>query len=229
MATRTGDQLETHRQNMLAASSTDDITLLSKKKKRVSKTLSDSQHPSSSAQYPSSLASREGGSSKRGKLNPQKQDNMTHQSFHEKRAVSNGRNPLEKSHKKIIPATDIDSGQSVFVTNRDHKSMSCSPSHQPHPPKLKAIQTHVHSKSFDSAPSEPIKGSSVKHRNNINAELSNRSHGVNTLRGNFERLSHDISAPPPKSNGHTHHSRSTGRRNSTENSDSGRESMVLDY
>ena len=222
---------------MLAASSTDDITLLSKKKKKqVTKTLSDSpQHPPSSTKYLSLSLSGERGSSKKGRLNL-KQDHETQQSYYEKkRKVSSGGNPLEKSQRKVVPATDIDSGGSVYVpsqNSRDHKAMSCSPSHQPHPPKVKIIQEHAHSKSFDSAPSasEQIKGSYVKHRNSRNAELSkiNRSHGVNTLRGNFESLTKDIS--PHHSNGHTQHSRSTtGRSNSTENSDSGRESMVLDY
>lgn len=242
---RTKEQMEAdiaNRQNMLAASSTDDITLISKRKK-VSKTRSSEAYYRYSD--PTLLEENQPRRNKGLKLPLSQVLRANHQSYKaEKRSGGKRpRSPLEGSQRNssAIRATDIDTGQSVLVASQDNleyqqaevpsrgkKASSCSPSRSvnPPPPKLKTTQAHAHSRSFDSTLLEP--GSKVKHRNNMNSELKGKC-GVLKLREKFETP--PPSQPAPLTSDAQHQSRSqtgTGHRNSTENSDSGRESMVLD-
>jgi hypothetical protein len=206
---------------MLAASSTDDITLISKKKKVTKTRSSDSPYRNSDPTMPPSPSMRN-----RGLKLPLKKSY---------KPLRQERYPLEQRNgtEAITAATDIDSGRTVLVASRDNidynnqplsvvvqshsvnnaKASSCSPTN-PAPPRLGNIHAHAYSKSFDVA--ELDLGSKVNYRNAVNGE-----HDVRKLRGMFESPPPGQQAPPT--------SRQTGnfgRRNS--NSDSGRESMVLD-
>lgn len=242
---------------MLAASSTDDITLISKKKKVTKTRSSDAPYRYSDPTLPPGSPAQRN----RGLKLPLKQVSRgDHQSYKplqqekERSAKNAARYPLDRSSRRdsggVVRATDIDTGRSVQVASRDldyqpqplsvqsrdtNKASSCSPSRvvNPVPPRLGMIEAHTHSRSFDLADLEPGSRARVKHRNTVNSEL-NEKQGVGKLRGVFE------SPPPPgqqapststQTGNHHRQSRSqtgTGRRNSTENSDSGRESMVLD-
>ena len=201
---------------MLATSSTEDITLVSKKK--VGKTRSSDASYRFSDSFvpfvPQDAHSRRGKSedyllseSPRGSYKTKGED---------RKRLSGGRNvvsPLQSSQKGVVTATDIDTEELVLVASQDNtdykaggnaamipssrrdKASSCSPSRAA-PPTLKTIQVHAHSRSFDSAPV----GSKGKHR-----------------------------APPPsQAGGGRSRGMVNGRQNSTENSDSGHESMAMD-
>lgn len=224
------------RRQVIAASSTDDITLISKK--RVTKT-----HSSDLPYRPSATSPKH----HRGLNLPLSQvsSHLSHQPYNvleeEKRA--SGQSPgvrllLEENHiNGYIPVTDIDTGSSVLVqkrgdlnsssagTNRhENKASSCSPMHtNGSVPPLKSIRNHTHAKSFDSTVSEPqAKGKC----NSRNLELQDKA-DVNDLRRKFENtisMSHAVH----QSTSHSHSQIRTRRRNSIENSDSGRESMILE-
>ena len=222
---------------MLATSSTDDITLISKKKK-VSKTLSGDapycySNPNMAAESPPMR--------NRGLKISLKEISRGKRSYQPLQNNAAG-SPL----KREITATDIDTGRTVLVSSQDNldtppalvevrdvsKASSCSPAHQA-PPGIGTIQAHTHSRSFDLADMDS--GSKVKHRNAVNSELSEKR-GVHVLKGVFENSSpsRQQTTPTSRHNGNSHHQprahshNGPGRRNSTENSDSGRESMVLD-
>lgn len=232
-----------HHQSMIAANSTDDITLISKKKK-VTKTRS-SDIPYSSS--PSHQEPQQG-----------KQSTLPHLSFmalQDKKRLSNGsavKYPLETTRKtsdEVIPATDIDTGRTVMVSrsqeNLDlplvapphrYKSPAArtSASHQPSPVKRtgNVAKLHAHSQSFDCATPPLPERSKVGQRSSYNFDLSDGAK-VLKLRAKFDGdfPSSAVSPPPPivQSNGQSHSGTRTElvHRNSTENnSDSGHESML---
>lgn len=201
------------RRQVIAASSTDDITLISKK--RVTKT-----HSSDLPYQPSAASPKH------------------HRGLQPYNVLQEEKRALKESHiNGYIPVTDIDTGSSVLVqkrgdlnsssagTNRhENKASSCSPMHTNGSiPPLKSIRNHTHAKSFDSTVSEPqAKGK----RNSRNLELQDKA-DVNDLRRKFENtisMSHAVH----QSTSHSHSQIRTRRRNSIENSDSGRESMILE-
>ncbi len=175
---RTQDQVEAEilkRQNMLAASSTDDITLLSKKKKRVTKTRShDIPYQSSPVTMPPWLRETE---------------------ERVKTGVS-------------IRATDIDTGREMMVSSQEILSGG---ERKSTPLRARGIN-------------------SVKRVNGVNDMVKSEADFIHRpQRNSISLIREHFEAPPPDVHTSQSHSHTrTRRQNSLENSDSGRESMVLE-
>lgn len=237
------------RQNMLAASSTDDITLISKKK--VTKT-----HSSDIPQGNPSFFGK--GSSLPHNMRKIKLSQFSHQPLKSLSPPGRGHTPPTPAvTSSFVPATDIDSGETVLVSNdstnavSNHHhpppSRSHDPSHMSPPssskrtPVLKkSAQVPAFSKSFDTAfplVAPPPSNSRRGRRQSVEDFIDNTNNtrdtaNVQKLKEKFE-FSMSLDGYYQSSNGkqtnHHHHAGYRGgRQNSTENSDSGRESMVLE-
>lgn len=230
--TRSRQELEfemLHRQQILAASSTDDITLLSKKKRPVGKTRSHDipyqaipDYSSPSPDLPFSKQHRPTNSFTLGATPPPS---------------------LPAKREILVKATDIDTGMSVMVPSNESSKMEkrSSSSKAPYasPAREKLIQpasnrrpitvVHIHTKSLD----EETQVSSSSNRKHRNSSTSPPSEGneVTRLRDKFEGLLSQPPASPKKpevvsTQSHSQTRTGIARRSSTENSDSGRESML---
>lgn len=225
---RTREQIEadiTRRETALAASSTDDITLISKKKRAVKKTRS-SDVPCGSFAPSHESPVRRGKATNPVALRAERQ---SHDTTTQEKRLSGNRSivfPLEVASQRssaLVEATDIDSGESVLVasqdnsdylfqnqallaSNRNDKASSCSPTHsaKPTPPTMKTIQAHAHSQSFDAAALEPGP-QTVKDRNVVNSEMDKRRRDVQKLRNKFANPSPshgDAGVPKTTRTGH---------------------------
>lgn len=254
-STRTREEIEadlSHHQNMLAASSTDDITLISKKT-NVTKTRSN-DIPYQTAATQAYLEASPSRRSKGATLPILQVAHPTQQSYkalYEEKRLSGGygvavRSPLEKTQKNegVIPATDIDTGMPVLVPggyenldgnvgrrDHNHKATSSSPTHSRtnrSVPPLENLHTHIHSKSFDSAPTETGSRVSHHHRSGQNSDFNKRTE-VSKMKEKFDAIASGHSNDGNQSHSQTSQTSPTSaghHRNSTENSDSGHESML---
>ena len=210
-----------YRQTMLAAaSSTEDITLISKKKK-VAKT-----HSSDVPRIPTSTPPSHQ-LSKRATL----PDNIGHVDVSDRKRLS-GANRLSGKPDEFIPATDIDTGLPIMVSaSRENLvggggvasvPLGNSPARYRIPP-VKNLQSHAYSKSFDAAEPPQERSKVDQQRNSFNLEPRDMTE-VMKLREQFESVSATPPLGQPRSDSHA--STRMGRRNSPENSDSGHESML---
>lgn len=241
------------RQQVLAASSTDDITLLSKKKKKpVGKTRSNDipyQVIPDCSSSGGSQISKQRQSFTLGATPPppsrpsQQRSKVLKEPDRVLHSIS-----YKPSQPQVVKATDIDTGMSVMVVSDVDSSKAkkrSSPSKVPNvtPVHEKLIQPapsrrpiiHLHAKSLDNEPSSSSQkdpsSSDRKHRNRSTSP-SFDGNDVLRLKNRFEGLMtqpSSISSKPAvvaPTQSHSQSRTGTGHHSSTENSDSGRESML---